>query len=46
MSADDIKEMMKNWNDTEAKVRATFPNATEEEVFQTTKAAMSKSLGL
>jgi hypothetical protein len=46
MFAKDIQEMMDNWNKTEAAVRAAYPNATDEQVFQISSAAMKKSLGL
>ncbi len=46
MNADAIAEMMKNWVKTEAAARAAAPDASDEEVFQMTKAAMNKSLGL
>ena len=46
MNAAQIKEMMDNWNKTEAAVRAAFPSADAETVYQMTAAAMNKSLGL
>lgn len=46
MIAEQIKEMMGNWNKAEAAVREAFPAATDEQVFQMTSAAMNKSLGL
>ena len=44
--AKDIAEMMRVWNSIIAKVRATFPRASEEEVYQISKGAMNKSLGI
>lgn len=46
MSTERIKEMMSNWNKTEAVVRNANPAATEEQIYQMTAAAMNKSLGL
>ncbi|WP_175725133.1 hypothetical protein [Burkholderia ambifaria] len=46
MNAAQIKEMMDNWNKTEAAVRAACPAASDEQVYQLTAAAMNKSLGL
>lgn len=41
-----LKEMMDNWNATEAAARAAYPNATEERIYQLTKAVINNSLGL
>lgn len=46
MTAAHIAEMMSNWNKTEAAVRAAYPDASAEQVYQMTAAAMSKSLGM
>ncbi|SEU40487.1 hypothetical protein SAMN03159335_06322 [Burkholderia cepacia] len=46
MDAAQIKEMMENWNNTEAAVRAAYPTASDERVYLLTAAAMNKSLGL
>ncbi|WP_447639546.1 hypothetical protein [Pandoraea norimbergensis] len=46
MTAEHIKEMMDNWNKTQDAVRAQFPDASDEQVYQMTAAAMNKSLGL
>lgn len=41
-----IEEMMNVWNKTIAAAKAAYPNATEEEIYQITKSAMNKSLGM
>jgi len=41
-----LKEMMQNWNQIVAAVRAEFPNATDDEVFEIAKSAMNRSLGI
>ena len=41
-----VREMLKNWTATEAKVRATNPAATDEAVYQIVKAAFNKSLSI
>lgn len=46
MSASSIKEMMDNWAKTEADARAANPDASDEQIYQMTADAMSKSLGL
>lgn len=46
MSAADIKQMMSNWNKTQEAARAANPGATDEQIYEMTAAAMSKSLGL
>lgn len=46
MNAAQIQEMLNNWNKVEAAIRAALPNATAEEVYKLTAAAMNKSLGL
>ena len=45
-NADAIKEMMDNWNKTEEAVKATFPKASAEAIYQMTAEAMKRSLGL
>jgi hypothetical protein len=46
MSAENIKEMLDNWDKTADAARAANPAATEEQIYQMTAAAMNKSLGL
>ena len=46
MSAAAIQEMMNNWNKIEANVRAAYPDADAEQVYQLTKTAMNASLGM
>lgn len=46
MFADQIKEMLDNWNKAEAAARAAFPGADAETIYQLTAAAMNKLLGL
>lgn len=46
MTAAHIAEMMKNWTKIEAAVMAQYPAADAEAVYEMTKAAMNKSLGL
>lgn len=45
-SAEAIREMMDNWNKVEAAVRAAYPTAGDEDIYQITAATMNKSLGL
>lgn len=45
-SAEALKEMMDNWNKVEAAVRAAYPSAGNEDIYQITAATMNKSLGL
>lgn len=44
--AEALKEMMDNWERMAAQVRAQFPDAGPEQVYQMTKAAMNQSLDL
>lgn len=44
--AQDIAEMMNNWNALVAKIKKALPASSEEEVYQLAKAAMNNSLGL
>jgi hypothetical protein len=46
MSAEQLKEMMDNWTKTEAAARAAHPSANNEQIYQMTKEAMNKSLGM
>ena len=46
MTANQIAEMLKNWNAIVSKVRAAHPSASDEAVFQIAAQAMNKSLGL
>jgi hypothetical protein len=46
MNAALIAEMMKNFAAIEANVRAAYPDASEEKVYQITKAAMNASLSI
>ena len=43
---DALKEMYAGWKVIEAKAKAQFPNATEEELYQICKGAMNHALGL
>lgn len=40
-TAQAISEMMDNWGKLEKSIRFLFPDATEEEVYEKTKAAMN-----
>jgi len=42
----DIREMMAGWSAIVARVRAAYPKASDEQIYQMAKAAMNKSLGL
>ena len=44
--AQDLKEMMNNWNELMRRAAERFPNDTEEQRYQRVKDAMNKSLGL
>jgi hypothetical protein len=46
MIAEQLKEMMANWNKTEAVAREAYPDANDEEIYQMTARSLSKSLGL
>lgn len=43
-TAQALAEMLANWTKTEAAVRAAYPAADDEQVYQITAAAMNKSL--
>jgi hypothetical protein len=40
-----IAEMLKAWNTIEARVKAAYPNASAEDVYRLTAAAMTKAVG-
>jgi flagellar hook-basal body complex protein FliE len=44
--AQDLKEMMNNWNELMRRAAERFPNDTDEQRYQRVKDAMNKSLGL
>ena len=43
-TAEAILEMMNGWNVIEANAKASFPNATKDELFQICKEAMNRAL--
>lgn len=45
-AAEALEEMMSNWTKVEAEVKANFPSANDEEIYQMTAAAMNGSLSL
>lgn len=44
--AQDLSEMLNNWNELMSRAAVMFPADTDEERYQRVKAAMNKSLGL
>jgi hypothetical protein len=44
--AQNLEEMMNNWNKIERAAHQQFPGATAEELYEICKAAMNRSLGL
>jgi hypothetical protein len=41
-----IAELMNAWNMIEARVKAAYPNASKEDVYRLTAAAMNKAVGV
>ena len=44
--ADDFREMMAAWSKIETTIKTAYPEASAEEVYWMTKAAMDKALGI